>query len=617
MDKLVHGEKGTKMMLLGNEAIVRGALEAGIGFSAAYPGTPSSEISDTFSRIAKDAGIHFEYSVNEKVAMETVAAVAASGVRAMTQMKHVGLNVASDAFMTSVYTGTRAGLVVVTADDPSMHSSQNEQDNRIYSKLSGVPMLEPSSPHEAKEMARKAFDISEELESPILLRTTTRISHVRGVVEFEDRKSGKLKGHFDKDPFRFVTIPSVARKQHKILLEKEEKARKMADVSEFNRIIGDGKIGFMTSGAAFNYLMEVVEDMGIDYKILKLGFTHPFPSGLFKEFMEGIEKLIVVEEGEPYLEEYAFVYSRETRPEMRIYGKYSDHFPRLYEYNPDVVEKGVSASLGMEYRDRKPEYADMKLPDRPPALCPGCPHRATYYAARKVFMKDKDKVVYPTDIGCYTLGIQPPYELADYLLCMGSSIGSSNGFSEVTDQLPIAFIGDSTFFHSGVPALINAVYNEKRLIYVILDNSTTAMTGHQPNPGMGKNGMGDIAPVISIENVVKGCGVEWVRTVDSYDLPALEEAFKEAAENDGVSVIISKHPCALLESAAKKKAGTFHTYRIDQDKCIHCHVCSKHLACPAIYITEDGLDMIDEKQCTGCGVCADICPAHAISEVKE
>ncbi len=616
MDKLVHGEKGTKMMLLGNEAIVRGALEAGIGFSAAYPGTPSSEISDTFSRIAKDAGIHFEYSVNEKVAMETVAAVAASGVRAMTQMKHVGLNVAADAFMTSVYTGTRAGLVVVTADDPSMHSSQNEQDNRIYSKISGVPMLEPSSPNEAKEMARKAFEISEELELPILLRTTTRVSHVRGVVEFRERKEPRTKGHFEKAPFRFVTIPSVARKQHKILLEKEEKARKMADESEFNRIIGDGKIGFLTSGAAFNYLMEAVEDLHIDYKILKLGFTHPFPSGLFRDFIKNLEMLIVVEELEPYLEEYAYVYSRQDRPDLPIYGKYTGHFPRLYEYDPDVVERSISSVLGMEYRDPRPERSEIALPDRPPALCPGCPHRSTYYAVRKVFMKDKDKVVYPTDIGCYTLGIQPPYEIADYLLCMGSSIGSSNGFSEVTDQLPIAFIGDSTFFHSGVAGLINAVYNQKRLIYVILDNSTTAMTGHQPNPGMGKNGMGDIAPVVSIEDVVKGCGVKWVRTVDSYNLPELEKAFKEAAENDGVSVIISKHPCALLESAAKKKAGTFHTYRIDQDKCIHCHVCSKHLACPAIYISDEGLDIIDEKQCTGCGVCAAVCPAKAISEVK-
>ena len=617
MDKLVHGEKGTKMMLLGNEAIVRGALEAGIGFSAAYPGTPSSEISDTFSRIAKDAGIHFEYSVNEKVAMETVAAVAASGVRAMTQMKHVGLNVAADAFMTAVYTGTRAGLVVVTADDPSMHSSQNEQDNRIYSKISGVPMLEPSSPHEAKEMARKAFEISEELELPILLRTTTRVSHVRGVVEFRERKEPRTKGHFEKDPFRFVTIPSVARKQHKILLEKEETARKMADTSEFNRMIGHGKIGFLSSGAAFNYLMEAVEDLNIDYKILKLGFTHPFPSGLFRDFIKDLEMLIVVEELEPYLEEYAYVYSRQDRPDLPIYGKYSGHFPRLYEYDPDIVERSISSVLGMEYRDPRPERPEIALPDRPPALCPGCPHRSTYYAVRKVFMKDKDRVVYPTDIGCYTLGIQPPYELADYLLCMGSSIGSSNGFSEATDQLPIAFIGDSTFFHSGVAGLINAVYNNKKLIYVILDNSTTAMTGHQPNPGMGRNGMGDIAPVVSIEDVVRGCGVKWIRTVDSYDLPALEEAFKEAAENDGVSVIISKHPCALLESAAKKKEGTFHPYRIDQDKCIHCHVCSKHLACPAIYISDDGLDIIDEKQCTGCGVCADVCPVQAISEVKE
>ena len=616
MDKLVHGEKGTKMVLLGNEAIARGALEAGMYMSAAYPGTPSSEISDTLSRIAKDAGIHFEYSVNEKVAMETVAAAAASGVRSMTQMKHVGLNVAADAFMTAVYTGTRAGLVVVTADDPSMHSSQNEQDNRIYSKISGVPMLEPSGPQEAKDMTRKAFDISEELESPILLRTTTRISHVRGVVEFGVRKAPAGSGHFEKDPFRFVTIPAVARKQHRILLEKEKKAREMADKSEFNRIIGSGKIGFLTSGAAFNYLMEEVEEMDIDYRILKLGFTHPFPSGLFRDFIRDIDMLIVCEELEPYLEEYAYVYSRETRPDLPIYGKYSGHFPRLYEYNPDVVRSSLSSVLGLELSDRKPEYPAIKLPDRPPALCPGCPHRATYYAARKVFMKDKDKVVYPTDIGCYTLGIQPPYELADYLLCMGSSIGSSNGFAEVTDQLPVAFIGDSTFFHSGIPALVNAIYNGKRLIYVILDNSTTAMTGHQPNPGVGRNGMGDIAPKVSIENIVKGCGVEWVRTVDSYDLKGLEEAFKEAADRDGVSVIISKHPCALLESAAKKKEGTFHTYHIDQDKCIHCHVCSKHLACPAIYISEDGLDMIDEKQCTGCGVCAEVCPAHAI-EVRK
>ncbi len=626
---LLVDEPGKKFFMLANEAIVRGALEAGLDFASTYPGTPSSEIGNTLFWIGKDAGVYFEFSVNEKVAMEVSGAAAASGLRSMVFMKHVGLNVASDAFMTLAYSGVRGGMVIVSADDPSMHSSQNEQDNRYYALLANVPMFEPSSPQEAKDMTREAFDLSEKYEIPVLLRTTTRVNHVSGPVEYGPLRPRGKKGHFDRDPSRFVVVPANARKRHLILLEKMEKIREEAEKSHLNRVEtcegedcpenGDGggsDIGFITSGAAYNYIKDLVDGGYVGGDILKLGFTHPFPEKPVLDFIRSHKKIVVVEELEPYLEKETMALAQREKVDVEIHGKTTGAFPYSFEYDPDVLKRGLEKALGIPCEDRGLRPKKVPMPLRPPVLCPGCPHRATYFALKRVL--GKRDVVYSTDIGCYTLGIQPPHETADYLLCMGSSIGAAAGFSKATDQLPIAILGDSTFFHAGIPGMVNAVYNKADLIYLILDNRTTAMTGHQPNPGMGVDGRGEPAPMISIEDIAKATGVTSVRVVDPYNIRETMRVFREALDEDGVRVVVAKRECALL--AAKKLVKENRRYYIDQDECKRCYVCVDQLACPAIYreTPEPGSPVyIETALCVGCGVCAQVCPFNAIHSEKE
>ena len=619
-DNILADEPGHKEFLLGNEAIVRGALEAGVDFASTYPGTPSSEIGNVLFFISKRAGMYFEFSTNEKVAMEVSAAAAASGLRAMVFFKHVGLNVAADAFMSTAYIGTKGGLVVITADDPSMHSSQNEQDNRYYAQLANIPMLEPSSPQEMKDFIKEAFEISERLKLPVLFRTTTRVNHARGIVEYGEMREKRGKGHFDKDPNKYVPVPANARRMHRELMEKMEKAREEANNSPLNRIeLHGGKIGIITSGVAYNYVADIVEQYGIEANILKLGFTHPFPDKLVLEFIKSVDRVIIVEELEPYLEENTRVLAQMHGVNVPIHGKLDGYFPRIYEYNPDIVKDALRKILSVNIPDERYRAKSVELPPRPPVLCPGCPHRATYYAAMMALkqLKIKDAII-TTDIGCYTLGIQKPYEMADYLLCMGSSIGTAVGFSKATEQKVIGFVGDSTFFHAAIPGLIDAYHNNANMVYVILDNRTTAMTGHQPHPGLPMNGMGEKAPYVDIEKLVRGIGIEWVRTVDPYDVKETLKAFKEALQHEGISVIISKRECALLWDARRRKQGEWWVYEINQDKCTQCGLCSDWLACAAIFKRkdEDGKIRIyiNDALCDGCGVCATICPFNAIEK---
>ncbi|MCD6461736.1 MAG: indolepyruvate ferredoxin oxidoreductase subunit alpha [Thermoplasmata archaeon] len=599
--------------MLANEAIVRGALEAGLDFATTYPGTPSSEIGNTLFEIGKEAGVYFEFSTNEKVAMETAGAAAASGLRTLTFMKHVGLNVASDAFMTLAHSGVRGGLVIVSADDPSCHSSQNEQDNRYYAQLANIPMLEPADPNEAKEMTRLAFDISERYELPVLVRTTTRVNHVSGPVEFGPLGPRRKKGHFDKDPSRFVVMPANARRRHIHLLGVMEKVRAEAESSPLNHAAGDrgAEVGIMASGVAYNYIKDLADAGYLECEILRLGFTHPFPTGLVKEFLARHRIVVVVEELEPYLEKETMSLAQREGMDVEIRGKTTADFPFHFEYDPDVVKNGLHKALGIPLEEGGVRAEELPMPTRPPTLCPGCPHRATYYALKKA-VRGKD-VIYSTDIGCYTLGIQPPHETADFLLCMGSSIGAAGGFSKATDQLPIAILGDSTFFHAGISGLINAVYNQDDLIYLILDNRTTAMTGQQPNPGMGIDGRGEEAPMISIEEICRACGASSVETVDPYDTKAAEEAFKRAVDGEGVRVVVAKRACALLDAKNLKKQGV---YTVDQDKCRHCFVCINTFACPAFY-TEGKNVYIDPVLCAGCHVCGQVCPFGAMVPLSE
>jgi indolepyruvate ferredoxin oxidoreductase alpha subunit len=613
MDVLSEQSEKEKALLLGNEAVVRGSLEADIDVATTYPGTPSSEIADTFSAVArhftsqdKDPGFYFQYATNEKVALEFAAAAAVSGLRSLTCMKHVGLNVASDAFMTYMYVGCRAGHVIVSADDPSCHSSQNEQDNRYYAKFGNAPMLEPSTAQEVKDMTMAGFEISEMLKLPLLFRMTTRSSHVRGPVELGEMQFTKRTGHFDKDPM-MVTVPAVARQQHPVLLEKMERAAEISEQSPFNRVEEyGGNVGIVTSGVAYNYVREVIAEHGLECRVLKLGMTNPLPREMCLEFMDNCRQVLVIEELEPYLEEQLRAMAQETGLDVAIHGKGYGGLRRIYEYDVDIVETAVRELFDMPARPSI-EPARTELPPRPPVMCPGCPHSATYYAVKQVAPPD---TIYPTDIGCYTLGKAPPLEVADFLLCMGSNVGTACGFGETTDQPVVSFMGDSTFFHSGLPGIVNAVHHDIDCVITVLDNRTTAMTGHQPHPGTERDGMGYDAVQLKVEDVVKGLGVQHVEVVNPNNVAKTREAFKRALDYDGAAVVVAKAPCRLII----KTSGSF---TVDQDTCTQCETCIESFGCPAFYYDDDGNIRINETLCSACGVCTQICPAGAIRRRKQ
>ncbi len=618
MHKLLTDKPGEKMLVLGNEAIARGAIEAGVAFAATYPGTPSSEISLNFFQISKETDLYFEYSTNEKVAMEAAAAAAACGVRSMAVMKHVGLNVAADTLMTLAYVGVKGGMVVLTADDPFMFSSQNEQDNRYYARLSGLPMLEPSSVAEAKEIVGYAFDLSEKLGEPVLLRTTTRINHSTGVVTLDKLRARVTKGGFAKDPMNLVTVPAVSRKLHVKLLQNYEAAKEISETSPYNKVEGTGKWGILCSGVSYLYVTDAVADLGIADKvrILRVGFSHPLPTRMIQDFLKGCEKALVVEEGEPILEDSAKACAQEAGLTLPIRGKAPELFSRLYEFDPGLVRGIVAAYFGVACTaPAKVDLADVPpVPQRPPTLCAGCSHRATFYEVRKAAEGLNLETLYPTDIGCYTLGVLPPLSMADYLLCMGSSTGTVGGFSKSCDRKVVSFIGDSTFFHSGISGLINAVFNNHNFTLVILDNGTTAMTGHQPNPGVDMEqlkltGYGRV----SIEAVVRAIGVPHVAVIKPYKVKKSIEAIKEALNFKGVSVIISEELCALYANSLKlPRRKPFHV----SDKCKNHRNCMNDLACPAFYTWKERVQ-IDANLCTGCALCAQICPENAILPVKD
>jgi len=616
MHKLLIDSPKKEMLLLGNEAIARGAIEAGIAVASCYPGTPSSEIPDTFFTLYKDAGFYFEYSTNEKVALEVAAGAAISGVRSICTMKHVGMNVASDALMTMAYLGVNGGMVVINADDPFLFSSQNEQDNRYYARLSGLPMIEPTNAQEMKDMTVEAFDISEQLKLPVILRTTTRLNHLRGAVKFGEIKPIKSKGLFKKDPFHLVAIPAVSRNLHKILLEKYDQSLLLSENSNYNQVIGNGKWGIVTNGVSMNYVQDAINDLGIGDKvaILRIGFSYPMPEKMIEKFLKEVDKVLVVEELEPVMENEIRSIAQSKGIGIPIKGKGEELFPRLYEYDPGLVRKTIASYFNVP--DTSPVMVDVsgapELPGRPPNLCAGCPHRAMYYAIKKVYGPD---AIYPSDIGCYTLGVLPPLSMADIVICMGGSVGSSCGIAAATDQKVVSFIGDSTFFHAGIPALINAVHNNHNFTLVILDNGTTAMTGQQPHPGVDTTPMNVDTKQLSIESIVRGCGVEHVQVVNPLQVKKSIAAAQASKDFDGVSVIISKEICPLYARAIKKakKARPFY---VNQDKCKHHLDCINLLACPAMYIA-DNKTMINENLCIGCAVCAQICPENAILPIKK
>ncbi|RDE16604.1 MAG: indolepyruvate ferredoxin oxidoreductase subunit alpha [Candidatus Thorarchaeota archaeon] len=619
---LLQNEPGKKMLLLANEAIARGVLEAGVRLVALYPGTPSSEIGNNLTAMAPHlSNFYFEFSTNEKVAIEVAGAAAVAGVRSLMVCKGPGLNVAADPFLSLAYVGVRAGMVVLVADDPSMWSSQNENDSRFYALMANTPMLEPSDSSEAKSMLLQAYDISEQLELPVMFRTTTRVNHSRSPVELGSIRERPDKVQFVKDPFRFVPIPSVAYKRHPWLLGQMEKALKVSESTPLNFSSGTGSLGIITSGVAYNYAVEALSRMNIEAELLKLGLTNPVPEHMISEFLKRHTTVVVVEELEPFVETQTRRIAQLKRITVDILGKDQGYFPRTYEYTPRIVIEALSkilnrkTSIDWEAIDAKVREIP-PLPPRPPLLCPGCPHRATYYAIRAA---TRGKAIYPSDIGCYTLSIAPPLETADILFDMGSSITTACGIAQVTGQDVVATIGDSTFFASGLPGIVDAVYNKHPICVVILDNRTTAMTGQQPHPGTGLTGMQEKVTPLDIADVCRGLGVQYVRIVRPFDsmvdlVAEVRQMVAWTRERKQPSVLVSREPCAILTAAERSRSEEpLQRYYVDTTECNGCRRCLTRYSCPAMYFDpESGRALIDETLCNMCGSCVAVCPQGAI-----
>ncbi|MEM3256593.1 MAG: indolepyruvate ferredoxin oxidoreductase subunit alpha [Thermoplasmatales archaeon] len=594
--------EGSVEFLLGNEAVARALYEAGVSVAATYPGTPSSEIGDVLFSLSEEMGIKFEFAVNEKVALEIAAAASAGGLRSVVFMKHVGLNVAMDSFVSLAMAGVNGGLVVFTADDPSMHSSQNEQDNRYLGKFARVPVIEPSNPQELKDFILIAYEISETTGQPVLVRSVTRVSHIRAPVKFgrvTDRKGWQFTRRKS-----FVLLPENAVSAEKSVTSRLSLALKNPSISSLNTVEGESNTLIITSGSSYNYVGEALDILGLDAKILKIGMSYPLDFGFISEIIKRAENVVFLEEGGPFIEEQVLAQCAIDGLKKKFYGKINGFVPYEYEMDVDRVASILSRIFGIEFH--VPEAKS--FPPRPPALCPGCPHRATYYVAKLALrQKGIKNAVIPTDIGCYTLGYYEPYAMGDFLLSMGSSIGTANGFSISSGDKVISFIGDSTFFHAGIPALINAYHNRHNFLMVILDNSTTAMTGGQPTPETS-----DGFRTVDIEKVVRGIGIENVFVIDPYDLRKSLDTFKKALESNDLSVIISKRECAL-EADRKKTASDIRYFNVNQDKCKLCYNCVRNFSCAAFYIKDKNV-FIDPELCDGCGVCAEdlVCPFNAI-----
>ena len=593
--------------LLGNVAIAKGILEAGAGVVSGYPGTPSSEIVDYLAPLAREQGVHVEWSVNEKVAMEVAIGASWTGTRSAVTMKHVGLNVAADPFMTLAYLGVGGGMVVISADDPYCHSSQNEQDSRRYAAFARVPCLDPADPQEARDMTLRAFALSEEFGVPVMLRPTTRVSHARADV-LVGTPTERLAGpQFEKNPARRVALPVHARPLHVELLNKQAGIEAALEKEAWNRSVVRSEVGVIASGISGLYAEEAIAGMEAEVSLLRIG-TYPISRKVVGDFLEKVSRVLVVEEMDPIVEEFVEMVAKERNPDVEILGKRSGHVPGVGELDPLTVRDAIAKMMGLPPRaapTMSPQVLSI-LPPRPPALCPGCSHRATYYAMRKAFGKD---AVYPNDIGCYTMGVG--MGTVDTCLCMGASITVGAGIRFGGEERPIcAVLGDSTFLHSGLTGLLNAAYNGARMTVAILDNSITAMTGHQPHPGAGRTASGEPSPPIHLEDICRSLGAGLIETADPYDLDSTIETFKRARDHPGLSVVVAKRACVISDIRSGVRRPRL---KVDEEKCGGCKVCVK-FGCPAIEF--DGKVAKINALCSGCGVCAAICPQQAIEVVK-
>lgn len=586
-----------KVLMSGNEAIARGAYEAGVRFAAAYPGTPSTEILEEF---AKYDGVHAEWSPNEKVAVEVAIGAALAGEKALAVMKHVGVNVAADPIFTVSYTGTNGALVIVSADDPSLHSSQNEQDNRNYAKFAKIPMLEPADAEEAKEYIRLAFEISMKFDTPVFLRSTTRVSHSKAVVAIEKPNKYEDKTGFTYNAEKYVMVPVNARTQRVVVEKRQHALKKFAETFSENKMkINDLESGIITAGMPYNYAKEVFPD----YSYLKLGMVYPLPEKLIRDFASKVKKIYVIEELDPFLEEQIKAMG------IDVVGK--GIFPYTNEFDPGIIKKAIDGSTQVTVSPYKAE-----LSPRPPNLCPGCPHRGLFYAL------SKSRAYVHGDIGCYTLSFMKPLEGLHSCICMGASIGMAHGMSKALKEKGkgkvVGVIGDSTFLHSGITPLLNMAYNHNHALIIILDNSTTAMTGMQEHPGTGYNLLGAASKKVNLKVLVSALGIENIKVIDPMDIKATRNAIKEELAKDGPSVIIAESPCALFKRANIKPRAAL---KVNPDKCEGCKACLG-LNCPPISwkkgVTKEGskrkgISFIDKTICNGCGLCEQVCKFGAIS----
>ncbi len=574
----------SKVLLTGNEAVARGAYEAGVKVLSAYPGTPSTEIPEN---MAKYDEIYAEWAPNEKVAMEVAIGAAVGGVRSMVTMKHVGVNVAADPLFTSSYTGINGGLVIVSADDPGMHSSQDEQDNRYYARFAKIPMIEPADSQECLDFVKEAYEISEKFDTPVFMRMTTRVCHSQSLVEVHDRKEQELKPYV-KDASKYVVMPAVARKRHAVVEQRLLELQKFSEETSLNRVEMNSKeVGIIVSGVLYQYVKEALPEASI----LKLGFSWPLPRKKIEAFAASVKDLYVVEELDPLIEQEVKSWG------IAISGK--EHFPRCGEVFTEMIRQEIAGDC----LQCKEESAAV---GRPPVLCPGCPHRGIFYVLSKL------KVNVTGDIGCYSLGATPPLNAMDIIICMGASIGLAHGMEKARgkefSKHTVAVIGDSTFMHSGITGIINAVYNQSNITVVIMDNRITAMTGHQDNPTTGFNAKGEPAPIVDIEGICRACGVKRVQVVDPADIEATMKAVKEELVAEEPSVIITRRPCILLDKKQMKPA-----FYINKEKCTGCGMCMKS-GCPCIGKDENGKAEINDSTCVGCGLCMQLCPFGAIEK---
>ncbi len=633
---IARDEFGARHLLLGNEAVARGAVEYGVEVAAAYPGTPSSEIVETLALVADEVGMHVQWSTNEMVAFEVAIGGALCGKRSLASMKHIGANWIMDPLMHAIYHGFDAGLLLISADDPSGHSSANEQDNRYMAQLAEIPALEPSDFQEAKDYVGAALALSEEVRLPVMLRLVTRICHSRGDCTFGSVRRERKPPKFSDDYYRdFVlgegivgpkAIPKMHRIQHEKLARVEDAAVRMglfsSEVPEGDPI---GGLGIIASSAPVGYVLDSLESRDLRGKVglLKLGLSTPFPERTVSSFASSFKRVLVVEEGEPYLERHLAALAKGAFPGLEIFGKLSSHLPREGELNFSTVDGALASLLGLEARSIPAQKLSMieasarLVTPRTLSMCAGCPHRAAYYAAKKAIRTVANaKYVAIGDIGCYTLGMYPPLRFMQDVFCMGGSIGVANGVAKsgITDPV-IATIGDSTFYHAGIPALINATFNQANIKVMVLDNEVTAMTGYQPHPGCGETATGKPTRKVAIEGICRACGIDFVRIVDPYDFGSSVKAMEEAIKFEGPAVVIFRRLCTQEYLRRARRQGIrIGKYEVDQQKCIGCRTCVAAFGCPAIgFDREKKRAFVVALDCIGCGVCAAICPQGAFS----